>query len=201
MRKFISVLLILLFCFTGCSKETVETEQFEEVSETVELTYFEKRLLNDTNILLYDMKTNEGHGGYAGDVVWTLDIVDPTYYGKVPIDMLSQVQNMYNQLLLENQVNKTDELYDNINLFCSTDYTEVEGRNWVFLMQNYDSEGVHNNSIMGVTEYNNKWVVFNLMSSYDDTSPYKEIDEGVYADFYKAYNLNTTKLTENLLHN
>lgn len=198
--------LLLLGSLSACSKDKATKVEEEE---SLDLLYFELRSVNDTGVLMYDMRSNEGSGGRFGDVVWTIDIVDPTYYGKVSNNVLEQVQNMTNQIDLENQMN---QLYDNpeiegkgvvsnVNLFCSTEYTMVENVPWAFCMQNYDVADTHVNSMFGVTEWNNHWIVFNILSEFDNDSPNLEINKQVYAEFYRVFNLAETLLDENTVYN
>jgi hypothetical protein len=163
--------------------------------------YFVKSVLNDTDVIFYDLYNNEGTSASIGDIVFTIEIVDPTYYGKERTGILEQIENMGNQLNVENQMNGlysnpelTDEngvvkKYENVILFYSTEYKSIEGTDWAFLISNSTCNGVHNNALMGMAQFKDRWLVMNLTSVFSDDSSNLELDKAVYEDFYEVYDL------------
>lgn len=218
MRKKMCALLAILL-LTACSSTNTESEIKNTITKEQSLVntidddfdYFVKSELNDTGVYFYDLYNNEGKSQTIGDVVFTIEIVDPVYYGKQRTGVLEQIQNMAHQLDLENQANgmysdveligedgKT-HLYTNTLLFYSVKYKNIEGTDWAFLMSNNTCDGVHNNAIMGVAQFNDRWIVMNLTSSFSNDSPSIDLNKAVYYDFYNSYELQDCVTLEQLM--
>lgn len=184
MKKIIALLTIVaMTLMTSCSK--VET--------TSEFTYLEQRTLGDTSVVIYDVKGTQNGRAQVGDAIISFEIVDPVYYGKQSDNLIKQIQEMGIQVDLENQTNnlyaETDTGIGNATLYYSTEYINIGENQWVFLMNNYDENGVHNNALMGITNYKDRWVVMNVISAFDSQSENMEINKLFYKELIEAFNL------------
>ena len=213
--------LIAVLCFSSCAKadgvtdstplvdEQAIADRQEQLNQGSDLlakygvdSYFVKSVINDTDVIFYDMINNEGTSSYIGDVYFTVEIIDPTYYGKQRGSVLEQIMNMGNQLNMENQIHNmysdptlvgqdmVEHHYSDAVLFYSTEYTNIEGTDWAYLMNNYVADGNYVNSLMCMAEFKDRWLVLNLTSMIAPDSVNLELDKAVYRDFYEVYKLN-----------
>ena len=182
-------LILLLFCISislcGCSTNNHTPDDY---------VYLEERTLNNMDVYIYDVKGNDSGRTQVGDIIISFQIVDPTYYGKQSSNILRQIQDMASQIDIDystkGMYNKVEaQGVGNATLYYSTEYIDVHGRDWVFLMSNYDENGVHNNALMGMTLFGDKWIVMDVIGAFSDNSENFDIDKQLYKDIIEAYNL------------
>lgn len=184
-KRLLFLICAISFVFSGCTVNNNSSSEY---------VYLEERTLNDMDVYIYDVKGNDSGVTQVGDVIISFQIVDPSYYGKQSSNILKQVQDMASQIDIDysskGMYTKVGEQgVGNATLYYSTEYVNVHDRDWVFLMSNYDEDGVHNNALMGMTLFGDKWIVMDVISAFTDSSENFDIDKQLYKDIIEAYNL------------